>query len=97
MDFVKNNFVGMADAPESGEEGQGSDEYAYDPVVVFGSSNGRPWGGGLRGLVELNIRAGAILVLLPRADDISLPQRALGGRSGGHRWRSWLPGWKQRR
>lgn len=74
--FVKNNLVGVTNAPESGDEGQDGDDEEGDPVIVLRDSL---WAlvGGLDELVELNIGGGAIFVLA--TSYATLAQGALGG------------------
>lgn len=55
MDLVEDDLVGVADAPEPGQEGESSDKSERDFIIPFRSSGGLGLRGGLRDLVELDV------------------------------------------
>lgn len=78
VDFVKDDLIGMTDAPEAGHKSQGRDDDQGDPVVPFGTL-ARELLVGFDEAVELSIiaRARAVGFLLGPGD-IALAQTALG-------------------
>src|SRR4051812_25982533 len=87
VDFIEDDLVRVADAPESGDEGQQGDDDEDGLVVALGARGGFG-GGSLHQLVELDVGGGTrntLLRLLGRdAAGIPLAQSALGRRCCGH-------------
>jgi hypothetical protein len=76
VDFIEHDLVRVADAPESGDEGQSRDDDKHDLVVAFLAGR-RLGGGSFHELIELDIRGRAVLGLLGRRANIPLAQSAL--------------------
>lgn len=83
MDLIEDNLIGMADAPESGQEGESRDKCECDFVVPLRGCRGRGLRGSLYDLIELDVRTSALL-LLAGAANISLAQTPLRSGSRSH-------------
>lgn len=83
VDFVEDDLVGVADTPESGQEGECGDEREGDLVVSLGGSRARGIGSSLRELVELDFYASNLL-LFAGAANIPLAETPLRGGRRGH-------------
>ncbi len=76
VDFVEDDLVGVADAPEPGQEGQACDEGECDLVVSFRAGGIDTRLACLGNCIDVGIEAG-VLLQLAGAGDISLAQASL--------------------